>query len=397
MSLGIIDNYNFKEMEPMRYWAPPASWSLDKKKETTQSRIFSGDWYAAEKKDGYFAKLVKDEDGNIGLYSRSRNVNGEFPEKHEWVPHLQPFFDWLPNGTCLLGELYLPSKPGSSNITSLLGCLKEKCVARQAEGEKLRFYIFDVLAINGQSLLNWEMTRRIDALNKLFNTYADEVNPGDGPGLGYVEFGTYYSGRALWAQLQKILANGGEGMVIIRGGAKYQPGKRPSKDCQKVKKELAENIDCFFTGRGTPPTRLYSGKEIESWKYWQNMLTGEKIEGQFYKEYKNGAAFEPVTKPYFYGWAGSLEIGVLCADTDDTSNTLSCPEYPGYRILPIGSLSGLTDEIKANFKEQRLKCIEVAAMEIMTSTLALRHGKLMRFREDLSPLDCTLEKLKNSI
>ena len=144
--LGFIDGYNFKEMEPMKYWAPPSSWTEEKKKETTRSRIFSGDWWAAEKKDGYFSKLVKDEDGNILLFSRSRNTKGEFPEKHEWVPHLNDFFSALPNGTCLLGELYLPSKPGSSNITTLLGCLKEKCVARQEKGEKLRFYAFDILA-----------------------------------------------------------------------------------------------------------------------------------------------------------------------------------------------------------------------------------------------------------
>lgn len=374
--LGMIDNYNFKEMEGQRYWAPPASWTLEKKKETTQSRIFSGEWYAAEKKDGYFAKFVKDEDGNIGLYSRSRNVNGEFPEKHEWVPHLQPFFDWLPNGTCLLGELYLPSKPGSSNITSLLGCLKEKCIARQEQGEKLHFYIFDILAFDGNSLLDKTMLQRIAELNELFNSYADEVNPGDGPSLGYIEFATYYSGKELWKELQKILASGGEGMVITRGGAKYQPGKRPSKDCQKVKKELQENIDCFFTGRGTPPTRLYSGKEIESWKYWQNIRTGEKIEGALYKDYKDGATIEPVTKPFFYDWAGSLEIGVL----------------KDGEVYPIGFLSGLADEIKADPGAQAMKCIEVTAMEILADTGALRHGKLMRFRPDLAPTDCTYEK-----
>ena len=364
---GFIDNYNFKEMPAQKYWAPPASWSFEKKKETTQSRIFSGDWYAAEKKDGYFAKLVKDEDGNVGLYSRSRNVNGEYPEKHEWVPHLQPFFDSLPNGTCLLGELYLPSKPGSSNITSLLGCLKEKCVARQTQGEKLHFYVFDILAWENKSYLDKTMLERIDELNLLWRAgYMNE----------YVEIAKYYNGKELWEELQKILASGGEGMVIIRGGAKYQPDKRPSKDCQKVKKELSENIDCFFTGRGTTPTRLYTGKEIESWKYWQDIRTGNKIEGALYKEYKNGGTIEPVTKPFFYGWAGSLEIGVL----------------KDGKVYPIGYLSGLEDAIKADPGAQAMKCIEVTAMEILPDTGALRHGKMERFRPDLAPTDCTYEK-----
>lgn len=378
MSVELIDGYDFKEMEPQRYWAPPASWSLEKKKETTQSRIFSGDWFGAEKKDGYFAKLVKDNNGNIGLYSRSRNVNKEFPEKHEWVPHLQAFFDWLPNGTCLLGELYLPSKPGSSNITTLLGCLKEKCISRQEKSEKLHFYIFDVLAIEGKSLLDYELTKRLVVLDDLFEEYENVIEPDCRPSSGYIEFGHYFYGRALWNKLQEVLASGGEGMVITRGSAKYQPGKRPSKDCQKVKKELQENIDCFFTGRGTAPTRLYTGKEIKTWKYWQNMRTGEKIEGLMFEEYQKGAAIEPVTKPYFYGWSGSLEIGV----------------FKEGKIYPIGFLSGLTDEIKANPQAQKMKCIEVAAMELL-QTGGIRHGKLERFRPDLNPEDCTWEKYMN--
>ena len=373
MSLGMINGYNFKEMNPQIYWAPPASWSVEKKKETTRNRIFSGEWYAAEKKDGYFAKLVKDDDGNIGLYSRSRNVNGEYPEKHEWVPHLKPFFDWLPNGTCLLGELYLPSKPGSSNITSLLGCLKEKCIARQEKDEKLHFYIFDILAFAGKSMLNQSMIKRISSLNTMSLVYKT-----GGFNLEYIEFGEYYSGAELWKKLQEVLASGGEGMVIVRGESKYQPDKRPSKDCQKVKKELADNIDCFFTGRASAPTRLYSGKEIETWKYWENINTGAKIEGELFKEYMNGASIEPVTKPYFHRWAGSLEIGVLKDGV----------------VTSIGFLSGLTDEIKANFKDYANRCIEVAAMEVLP-TGGIRHGKFMRFRNDLSIQDCTWEKYMN--
>lgn len=375
--LGIIDNYNFKEMPPQKYWAPPSSWSNEKKKETTQSRIFSGEWWGATKMDGYFSKLVKDEDGNIGLYSRSRNVHGEYPEKHEWVPHLQPFFDWLPNGTCLLGELYLPSKPGSSNITSLLGCLKDKCIARQAVGEKLCFYAFDILAINGQSLMNYELTKRIVCLDDLFLEYGELGT--DAPAAGYVKFARYVSGKELWRTLQEVLASGGEGMVITRGGAKYQPDKRPSKDCQKVKKELADNIDCFFTGRAAAPTREYTGKEIETWRYWENTRTGAKMEGEHFKEYSAGAPIEPVTKPYFHRWGGSLEIAVL----------------KNGEVTPIGFLSGLTDEIKANFRNYKNRCIEVAAMEILPETFALRHGKLIRFRDDLVPEDCTWEKFIN--
>lgn len=368
---GYINGYDFGEMGAQKYWAPPSSWDDEKKKRTTRERIFSGDWYGSEKKDGFFTKFVKDDEGNMMLYSRSRGVNGKYPNKIEWVPHLQPFFDWLPNGTCILAELHLLSKPGSSNITSLLGCLKEKCIARQEKGEKLHFYAFDILAFDGRSLMKNSMIERISMLDEL----SDDYSNGSTPSSGFIEFATYHTGSKLWTIIQTVLANGGEGMVITRGGALYQPDKRPSKDCQKIKKELAENIDCFFTGRASAPTRSYTGKEIETWKYWEDIRTGEKKEGEYYKEYSEGAMIEPVTKPYFYKWAGSLEIAVL----------------KNGKVEPIGFLSGLTDEIKANFKDYKDRCIEVAAMERM-NTGGIRHGKFIKFRDDLTIEDCTWEK-----
>jgi ATP-dependent DNA ligase len=182
----------------------------------------------------------------------------------------------------------------------------------------------------------------------------------------------------LWATLQKTLTVGGEGIVMTKKGTVPSPGKRTARKTLKVKKELQDNIDCFFTGRAMAPARVYTGKEIETWKYWQNIRTGEKIEGQMYDKYKLGEMIEPITKTFFYGWAGSLEIGVM----------------KGGQICPIGYLSGLTDEMKANYKSMALKCIEVTAMEILP-TGGIRHAKLERLRPDLAPNDCTWEKVFN--
>ena len=60
-----INGINFSEMENQKYWAPPASWTDEKKKETTRNRIFSGEWLGAEKKDGYFCRIIKTDDGTI--------------------------------------------------------------------------------------------------------------------------------------------------------------------------------------------------------------------------------------------------------------------------------------------------------------------------------------------
>lgn len=380
---GFINGYDFGEMEAMKYYAPPSTWSDEKKRENARTKIYSGHFLGAEKKDGYFAKLIKDEDGNIILYSRSRGVNGKFADKHEWVPHLNSFFDELPNGSCLLGELYLPSQPGSRHITTIMGCLKEKAIDRQAKGEKLHFYIFDCLAWAGE---NWVKKFAKDR----FSFISGKINQ------KYVSTATYYHGKELWSMLQEVLARGDEGIVITHVCAEYEPGKRPSKTTLKIKKELKQTIDCFFTGVGSAPTKEYTGKEIETWKLWENTHTNEKLQGDYFKDYKAGATIMPVTKGYFNGWCGSLEIGVL----QKKSGSRCCVNgewYDGYTIKPIGWLSGLPDEMKADPKKYAYKPIEVTAMEWDSWNHSLRHGKMVGWRKDLTIADCTFEKIDDNL
>lgn len=377
---GYIDGYDFGEMEAMKYFSPSASWSDQKKKDHAHNAIFSGDWYGSQKFDGYFAKLIKDEEGNIILYSRSRGVNGKFADKHEWVPHLNSFFDALPNGTCLLGELYFPSKPGSKNVTTIMGCLKERAIDRQKTGEKLHFYIFDCLAYAGKSWLNYPARKRF--------AFVDDF----GIAADYVSHAHYVSGKELWAMLQEILARGDEGVVITHKDGKYEPGKRPSKTTLKVKKELKQTIDCFFTGRSSAPTHEYTGKEIETWQYWEHITTHEKLNGDYYRDYQMGKPIMPVTKGWYNGWCGSLEIAVLRKKAGSKCK-LNGEVYEGYEIFPIGWLSGLPDEMKADPGKYAFKPIEVTAMEYDAISHALRHGKMVGWREDLAITDCTLDKI----
>ena len=382
---GVIDGYDFGEMEPMRYYAPPSTWSDEKKRENARMKIYSGEWLGAQKFDGYFAKLIKDEDGNIILYSRSRGVNGKFADKHEWVPHLQPFFDALPVGTCLLGELYFPSQPGSRNVTTIMGCLKEKAIDRQNKGEKLHFYVFDCLAYAGQNKMTFGAKWRFDTIAHM----AIKEFP-------FVSYAVYCAGADLNILLQEILARGDEGVVITHKDGLYEPGKRPSKTTLKIKKELKQTIDCFFTGVGSAPTKEYTGKEIETWKLWENTHTNEKIQGNYFKDYKAGATIMPVTKGYFNGWYGSLEIGVL----QKKSGSRCCINgewYEGYTIKPIGWLSGLPDEMKADPKKYAYKPIEVTAMEWDSWNHSLRHGKMVGWRKDLTIADCTFEKIDDNL
>ena len=104
--------------------------------------------------------------------------------------------------------------------------------------------------------------------------------------------------------------------------------------------------------------------------------------GKLFTNYYNGEGIEPVTKSFFYGYAGSLEVGVIKSNKT---------------IVPIGYLSGLTEEIKKNYIDYKGKPIEITAMEIFKDKNGvvggLRHAKFLRFRPDLSVADCTYEKI----
>lgn len=364
---GYIDGIDFYNLEIQKYYAPPHSWSPEKIKDITISRIFSGDWLGSRKRDGAYYLFVKDEDGNMFLRGRSKSVSGEYLDKIDWVPHLMPFFESLDNGTCLAGELYLKSNEQAKSTTSIMNCLKEKAIKRQ-EKEPLIYYVFDVLAWDGKSLI--DKVQAIDRFGVYLNLLA-----GKRSGAEYVEFAKYYSGKELWDQLQEILGEGGEGVVITQQDSLYQPGKRPSKQCLKVKKELQETIDCFVIG-ALPPTKQYIGKEIEEWPYWFNEVTNEKINKNMYSDYVDGTTVIPVTKNWFNGWAGSLRLGVMKDGKE----------------VELGSISGITDEIKQNWKDYVGHVCTITAMEVM-DTGGIRHPKFCNWRPDLTKSDCTWEKI----
>lgn len=366
--VGFVDGYDWVNSPAMLYWSYPSGYKKDSKTEI-RNYIFGGDYCGALKVDGYYQRVVVDEDGNCFMIARNKDVNGNPINKIDWVPHLKPFFESLPKGTVLFCEIYLPGNEGSRKITSLLGCLKDKCIQRQEADQKLHLYVFDVAAFNGENYINLGMKQRAANLDILRERFP---NP-------YVEWATYYWGKELWEHLQEYLAAGREGMVIYRNDCPIYFKRTPARMTIKVKKEISETIDCFFTGHYLPATEKYEGKEIETWPYWMNLITKEKVYGEKYMDYYNGAPIEPVTKPFFNGWAGSLEIGLVKGD----------------KVVPIGYLSNLTEEIKANAARYKGRCIEVTCMEINEETGGLRHAKMLGFRDDLTIRDCTWEKYFN--
>mgnify|MGYP005955559647 CR=1 FL=1 len=365
---GYIDKFDWLNVEPMKYWSFPASVSDATKKETVRNLIFSGDYIGSLKVDGYYQRLLKDEDGNCFMIARSRNTKGEVVNKIDWVPHLRSWLDSLPNGTCVLAEAYLPGMEGSKNVTSILGCLRDKSIERQKK-TPLHFHIFDCMAFNGKNYDKTPYEERIEHLTEMQCAY---------PGEPYVHYTQFFEGGALWEQLQAYLASGREGMVIMRKDAIVYNKRTPARVSIKVKQELKETIDCIIIGMN-PPTKIYNGKSIESWQYWVNDITDERLPlATHYNDYCLGAPIVPVTKNYYNKWAGSLKLGLV----------------DNGKVIHYGDLSGLTEEMLNNWQNYVGKVVEVGGMMIDAESKVIRHPKMIQLRQDKTPKECTIDQIK---
>src|SRR4029077_19349297 len=122
-----------------------------------------GDWLYELKFDGIRAIAVKD--GNkVSLISRNGNkLDARFPEIRDAMKN-------LPVSECLIdGEAVALDQEGRSSFQLLQ--------ALEIEGRKapLRFYVFDLLQLEGKSLLNLPIEQRKELLAKLCENVGDPI------------------------------------------------------------------------------------------------------------------------------------------------------------------------------------------------------------------------------
>lgn len=378
----MIDGINFAQLATEKYWSLPRNKANPK--EELNKLVYSGNYAGSEKKDGSYNRLIKGDNGEISLQGRSKStITKDYLDKHEWVPQLNPFFDFLPNGTCLLTEIHYPNKPGSNEITKIMGCKKETALKRQ-EGAwgKVWMWVFDVWAWDGKSCLNMNYTDRINLINNTIRPSIEKNN------IEYVEIAEFWDGEDIIDNLNRIISEGGEGVVITRKDSHPEPGKRTARKTLKVKKEILDTIDVVICGI-VKPTRLYTGKEPESWPYWQNERTNElsntckygvstvQSESKGRTGSKVGIdTWVPITKKYYYGWISAFQIGC----------------YKDGKLVKIGQVSGITDEVAKNWKDYIGTVLEISAMEIL-KTGGIRHPRIYRYRPDKDKLDCKWEDI----
>lgn len=371
----IIDNYDFYNIEAQKYWSFPASYSQDRRKKEAKEMVLSEKFLGSRKMDGSWEMIIRDNEGNFHARSRTESVNGGFQDKAEWLPHIIEELDFLPNNSAVIGEIYFPDNEGSRKITSVFNCLKDKCIERQKKNGWLHFYIFDIIAYDGKSLLDTKFIDRIKLLNSLPRPH------------NFIEFAEYKTGKELWELYYQILAAGGEGIVIVNESAPYRPGKRKARETLKIKQQLSDTIDAFLDGDYKPATRLYNGKEIETWPYWHNPKTNKFYNTCQFASYSTGtSSVEPITKAYYYGWASAVSFSVM----------------KDGKPVHIGYISGITDELKEGIVKNPEKWIgKVAALQAMMvekidGNYSLRHARIDCWRNDKQKEDCDFSQITSS-
>ena len=336
------------QLAPMRYAVKPSQSQIEQ-------AWSSGEWIAQEKKDGAFYQLEKTNAGHVYMFGRTvSKKTGEYTEKSDNFPHIKKWAeDNLPNGTILVGEIYIPG--GKSNdVTKISGCLPANAYKRQFESSEyqpVHYYVFDIIRFKGQDLCDMPTVDRLVRLE--FGL--DGVWDGK-----YVERAqTYYNNFE--EHLKDIFAAGGEGMVFKHMDCPYRIGKRTTASQMFKYKESLDSVDLICIGL-EDPTYYYEGKEAESWPY------------------KNEKG-ELITKPAYYGWKTALRVGA----------------YKDGKIKEVGTVaSGLTDadreDMGINPENWIGKVVEIQCMST-TKDGALRHPVFRRVREDKGPDDCLWDEI----
>ncbi len=299
---------NYLTMEPMKYYEGDRS----KQKAIDMIENKGGEYSAMRKYDGEWCRAVITEDG-VKLQSRSiSKKTGTYGDKTELVPHIvEELKEFFSTGTVLIGELAFSDYTSTSTeVGSILRCLPPKAIERQ-KAKKIHFYIFDVICNNGQDVCDKPFIDRfslIPDLSSLNFVHQAEKTEGD-----FMEFS------------EKVWSQGGEGIMIIKNSAPYQPGKRTAWNSLKIKKKL-ENLEGKVIGL-IEPNRVYAGTELHDWKYFVD----ENDNPVDLTKMIDYGKLTPVTKPYYFGWKNGVIV-----------------EYEG-RTISI--TSGLNDAVRSELNE----------------------------------------------
>ena len=361
-------------------------WKLPAGKENMMSEVCeNGQYFAEEKLDGAWYQFTKGTGGEKYLFGRTiSKVTGLMTEKGGNVPHILSAFDCLPNGTALIGEIYFPGGTAKDSVT-IMGCLSAEAIKRQESGRgKIHYYVHDIIFYDGINLMGTGAWDRYRILKAIWEKHGLQE-------YDYLRLAEVVE-RDIEDEVSRILKSGGEGMVLKKRDAIYYPGKRPAWTAIKFKQ--MDDIDLVCT-RTIPATRTYTGKDIDTWQYWEK-FTEVVSTPQFgdsnidikhiittNQNHYGEEGWTPVTKPYALGWHTAIGIGAYSDDGE---------------LIELGTVSsGLTDENRAAMGQDPSAFIgKVVSLHCMlkdNSSQTLRHPVFKSWRDDKNPFECKIQDI----
>ena len=215
----------------------------------------NGDWIYELKFDGIRAIAVKDS-SKVNLISRNENeLRARFPEIADAVKKLSA-------RECVIdGEVVALDEEGRSSFQLLQ--------ALELEGRKapVRFYVFDLLQLDGKSLIKLPLAQRKELLAKLCGGIGDPIR-----------FSGEIGGDAK-SLLAEVRRRGLEGLIGKQGDSVYEPGRR-SGAWIKLK---CVNEQEFVIGGFSPPggSRKYFGAILVGYYKDNRLLFAGKVGSGF--------------------------------------------------------------------------------------------------------------------
>ncbi len=198
----------------------------------------SSNYIAQIKLDGMRAIVHVTQDG-LRIFSRSAGVADPTKplEKTSSLPHLAALKFPELVGTVLDCEILIPGKDSAE----LAGTVHRKELNQ--DNTKVKLFVFDILLINGKKLTERPLRHRLSELLQI----SHKIKSDDIIILPYAT--TPIQKRKLY---DKVIASGGEGIMLKRLDAPYVEGARPANTWFKAKKSA--RYDCvvmgFSTGKG---------------------------------------------------------------------------------------------------------------------------------------------------